>query len=181
MRLTVFFRKLVVAFLFLLTNLFIFSAGVCFGVESEGGGGLTVIPDRSVIIQIANFVFLIWVLNLILYRPIRNVLIQRREKVTGLEQSIETLIRDAKDKEEAFAVGLREARAKGLLEKESLLNLAVEEEKAIITKINDKAQADLAKVRENIAKEADAARQSLLREVDSFAEAIGQKILGRSL
>jgi F-type H+-transporting ATPase subunit b len=181
MRLTVLFRKLGVASLFLFANLFILFAGVCYGVEGEGGGGLTVIPDRSVFIQIANFLFLIWVLNLILYKPIRNVLIQRKEKVSGLEQSIETFKRDAKEKEDAFAVGLRKARAKGLLEKENLLNDAADQEKEIIAKINDKAQADLAKIREKIAKDADAARQSLLQEVDSFAEAIGQKILGRSV
>jgi F-type H+-transporting ATPase subunit b len=155
------------------------NAGSVFG--AEGGGGLTVIPDGSLFIQIANFLFLIWVLNLILYRPIRNVLIQRKEKVSGLEESIEAFQRDVTEKEEAYAGGIREARVKGLQAKESLINAAAEEEKAIVAKINEKAQADLAQVREKVAKDADAVRKSLMQEVDNIAEIIGQKILGRTL
>ena len=70
---------------------FMLSAGLVFASEEGGGGGgLTVIPDWTTAIQIANFLFLIWVLNLILYRPIRRVLLQRKDKITGLEQSIQS-------------------------------------------------------------------------------------------
>ena len=159
----------------------IFSTGIAFGSGGGEGGGLTVIPDWTVLIQMANFLFLIWVLNSILYKPIRNVLLQRKEKVTGLEESIEASQKDVHDKEDAYALGIREARFKGLQEKDHLLDLASEEEKKIIDRINEKAQADLAKVREDIAEDAEAVRQSLLKEVDVFAEAIGQKILGRAV
>ena len=143
--------------------------------------GLTVIPNWSFLLQMANFVFLIWVLNLILYKPIRNVLKQRKEKVTGLEQHIEAFQKDASDKEEAFHAGLRSARVKGLEQKENLLAAAADEEKKIITEINDKAQDDLSQVRAQIAKDVEVARKSLLKEVDSFAENIGEKILGRAV
>ena len=143
--------------------------------------GLTVIPNWSFLLQMANFVFLIWVLNLILYKPIRNVLKQRKEKVTGLEQGIEAFQKDASDKEEAFHAGLRSARVKGLEQKENLLAAAADEEKKIITEINEKAQADLSQVRAQIAKDVEVARKSLLKEVDSFAENIGEKILGRAV
>ncbi|MFC1858465.1 ATPase, partial [Thermodesulfobacteriota bacterium] len=76
--------------------------------------------DISLVIQVVNFLFLIWVLNLILYRPIRNILIKRDEKINGLEQGIEAFKRDTKEKEEAFADGIKEARAKGIKEKEDL-------------------------------------------------------------
>ncbi|MCK7511476.1 MAG: hypothetical protein MZV70_50480 [Desulfobacterales bacterium] len=41
-------------------------------LASGEGGGVTVIPDWSVSIQIVNFLFLIFALNLLLYRPIRT-------------------------------------------------------------------------------------------------------------
>lgn len=137
--------------------------------------------DVSVFIQIVNFLFLIWALNTVLYKPIRGILRQRKEKVDGLEQSVETLTGDAQQKEAAFAEGIREARARGLKEKDALVNAAAEEEKAIIDKITQKAQANLAEVRKQVAEEAQSARTELEKEIALFADAIGQKILGRAI
>jgi F-type H+-transporting ATPase subunit b len=150
------------------------------GGES-GGGGVTVTPDGSVFIQIANFVFTIWVLNLLLYKPIRKILRQRKDKVNGLELSIETSTRDAREKDEAFVAGVKEARARGVEKKNALVQEAADEEKSIIADINRKAQAELVQVREKIKEEAGVARASLQKEVDNFADQISEKILGRAV
>ena len=158
------------------------SASMTLGASDEsGGGGITVLPDGSLIIQIANFLLIIWILNLILYRPIRNILRQRKERIEGLELSIETYNENAQEKDDAFASGIKEARAKGLKEKETLLQAAAQEEKQIIENVNAKAQAELAEIRKKIAKDADDARSSLQERVDEFADEICQKILGRKV
>jgi F-type H+-transporting ATPase subunit b len=163
-----------IIFYFILASLWF--AGVAFGA-----GGITVIPDWTLWVQIANFLLIVWVLNIILFKPIRNILIQRKEKITKLEQNIETSDKEANEKNEAFDSGIRDARAKGLSEKSVLLNEAADEEREIVDKINQKAQADLAEVREKIAKDAEAVRASLQKEIDTFASAIGEKILGRAV
>jgi len=137
--------------------------------------------DGSLFIQIVNFLFLIWVLNVVMYKPVRKVLLQRKEKMTGLEQDIETFGNEMREKQKAFSSGIREARAKGLKEKESLIQMADDEEKEIIGRINEKAQTEIVEVREQIAKDVDAVRNSLLNEIDGFAREIGQKILGRAV
>lgn len=134
--------------------------------------------DASVFVQIANFVFLIVVLNIVLYKPLRKILLQRKEKVNGLEKNIDTFTKDADEKDDSYLAGIKEARVEGLREKETLLQSASDEEKLIIEKINQKAQADLEAVREKIAKDAEGVRVNLLKEIDSFADAIKQKILG---
>jgi len=136
--------------------------------------------DGSLFIQIINFLFLIWALNVILYKPIRNILIQRKEKITGLEQNIDACNSDVKEKDDAFTSGLKESRANGAKEKEALIQAATDEEKMIIEKINQKAQADLAEVREKVAEDAESVRASLLKELDNIAIAISHKILGRA-
>ena len=142
---------------------------------------IQVIPDSSVFIQIANFLLLIFLLNLILYKPIRQILLKRKEKINSLEASIETADQDAVDKEAAFKDGIKEARVRGLKEKDALIQVATEKEKEIVEQINQKAQADLAEIREKISKETDDVRATLEKEIDSFADAIGQKILGRAV
>ncbi len=137
--------------------------------------------DGSVFIQIANFIFLIWVMNMILYKPIRKVLLQRKEKISGFESSIADFNTQALEKENAFASGIKEARANGLKEKQALIQSGSEEEKVVIENINKKAQAELAKSRDKIAKDAESVRISLQKELNTFVDAIGQKILGRAV
>lgn len=148
---------------------------------SQGGGGVTVMPDWSVGLQIINFLLILWILNLILYRPIRSILRQRKEKIDGLELSIETYSEDAQEKDAAFAAGIKEARTKGMSEREALLQAAAEEEKAIIAKVNEKAQAELADIRKKISQEAQTAKTALHTKVDEFADDICLKILGRTV
>ena len=151
------------------------------GSSGQSGGGVTVVPDGSVLIQIINFVFLIWVLNILLYRPIRKILARRKEKIDGLELSIEISDKDALEKDAAFAAGIKEARTRGFKEKEALMQQATDEEKTIIADIHSKAQAELAEVHDKIKKEAEVVRESLQKEVDNFANQLCQKILGRAV
>ncbi len=137
--------------------------------------------DSSLLIQIVNFLFLIWALNVILYKPIRSILLKRKAFVSDLEEGIKTADGDAQEKEQAFSEGIRAARTDGVEKKKAMLEEAAQEEMAIVEKINSKAQADLAEVKAKIAEEADSVRASLQAELDTFASAIGQKILGRAI
>ena len=88
--------------------------------EEGGGGGITVIPNISVLFQIANFLFLLWALNTILYKPIRKIIQQRKEKVESFESTIDAYDRNIQEKDEAFVTGQRAARSKGVKEKVQL-------------------------------------------------------------
>jgi F-type H+-transporting ATPase subunit b len=150
-------------------------------LASSEGGGVTVVPDWSVSIQIINFVFLIFVLNLLLFRPIRRILSERRDKVKGMEAAIDNAGRSVQEKNAAFDKAIRDARAKGLKKKEDLVKQAEEEERRQIESINSKVLAELEEIRRKIGAEAERARQDLEPQVGAFAKEITQKILGRAV
>lgn len=129
--------------------------------------------------QIVNFLVLIWVLNMVLYKPIRKILLERKEKMAGLQSDIDGSAREVNAKENSYAEGVKQARAAGQKEKEALMQAAAEEEKAIIRKINESAQAELRSVKTKITQEMGTVKAALEEEVDAFADAIGKKILGR--
>ena len=135
--------------------------------------------DGSIVLQIANFLVLIWIMNMVLYRPIRKILLERKEKMAGMQSDIDGSAQQVQSKEDAYADGVRKARAAGQKEKELLMQAAADEEKAIIGKINDTAQAELKAVKEKITQEMGTVKAALENEIDAFADAIGQKILGR--
>ena len=141
---------------------------------------ITVIPDISAIYQMINFLILLFVLNTVLYKPIRNVILERKAKVQGLEEGVEKASSDLDSQKDAYKNGLKGARAEGLKKKEAFIEEASAEEKEIIEQINKKAQANFAQIKQQVAEETEQARKSLEAEVDNYAKAIGEKILGRA-
>lgn len=142
---------------------------------------MAIIPDWTLLLQIANFIVLILILNAVLYKPIRNILIERQKTIKRFEGDIGSLQTTAAESDATFKSGIGEAKAKGFRDKEALKEAAQEEEKRLINEINEKAQADLAAVRAQIAKEAESARDKLQAEAGAFSAAIAEKILGRSV
>ena len=141
---------------------------------------ITVIPDGSTFIQLINFLVLLWILNLVFFKPVRKVLIQRKEKIEGLEEGVEKLAKEVVEKDNAFENGLKEARVKGLKEKEVFIEEASGEEKEIIEEINKKAQTKLAEIKAQVAEETEKARVELEKDIENYARGIGEKILGRA-
>ncbi|PIE71856.1 MAG: ATPase [Deltaproteobacteria bacterium] len=136
--------------------------------------------DGSLIIQIINFVALIFILNAVLYKPIRQGLAERKTQIEGLEQSVKAALEGADETEAAYKEGIKGARVEGMKQKERLIAEGEAEEARLMQQINEKAAADLAELKASIAREADAAKAELEKEVGVFAEAIFSKILGRA-
>ncbi len=136
--------------------------------------------DGSLFIQIINFLFLLYVLNLVLFKPVRKILLERKEKMYSLEKGVERLSTRMDEKDVAYKDGMKSARTEGLTKKEAIVEQASQEEKEILEKINKSAQANLTEVRKQVAEETEKARIALGKDVDIFARAIGEKILGRA-
>ena len=141
---------------------------------------ITVIPDISFVYQMINFLILLFILNTVLYKPIRNVILERKAKVDGLEKGVEKASGDLDSQKDAYKNGLKQARSEGLRKKEGFIEEATAEEKEIIDQINKKAQANFAAIKAQVAEETGQARNALEAEVEAYAKAIGEKILGRA-
>jgi F0F1-type ATP synthase membrane subunit b/b' len=98
-----------------------------------------------------------------------------------MESAIDNSDRSVQEKNSAFEKAVRDARAKGLKEKETLVKQAEEEERRQIESINSKALAEMEEIRRQIGADAERARQALQPQVAVFAKEITQKILGRAV
>jgi F-type H+-transporting ATPase subunit b len=142
---------------------------------------MAIIPDWSLFLQMANFIILIFILNLVLYRPIRNILTERKKKIQGEQEAIEGARQRAQEAQDSFKVKMGDAKMKGHQEKEGLKQAAQEEEKRLLEEVSQKARADLEAVRAQIAKDAEEAKGKLKGEIEAFSGAIAEKILGRAV
>ena len=101
--------------------------------------------DITMLIHIFNTLILIVVLNAVLYRPVRKVLAERKQKLAELNNEIETFHSNARQRAEAFDEKLRDARRKAKAEFDSarIEAQAVGAEKLKqIREESDKAKAD---------------------------------------
>lgn len=142
---------------------------------------MDIYPNLTLVFQIANFLFLLFILNIILYRPIRKILGQRGDEVISFQEMIEDFqgrsAEGAKNLEESMA----DARSQGFKEKESLKGAGMEEEKVMLQQAISSAEERIGKAKEEIDQDTAQARRSLEEEVRVFSEELAEKILGRSI
>ncbi|KJR99505.1 MAG: ATP synthase subunit B' [Desulfobulbaceae bacterium BRH_c16a] len=137
--------------------------------------------DITLFIQIVNMVVLMFLLNGVLYKPIKNILRERSEKLRGMEDSISKFEKNAKLRQEEVDAKMAKAsgRAKAALDGARAEAQAAGDEKlsAIRADADATKEAKLAELRADIER----ARTSLKSNLDGFATDMASKILGRSL
>ena len=137
--------------------------------------------DYTLIIQIADFLILLAILNLILYKPIRKILNQRAERMTGFEKMIEEFLanfdRSSKDLQENMV----NARREGFAGKEEMKKQGFDEEKELVEGAMTATGDKISEAKKRIEGDILSARQSLESEMSGFTKELAEKILGRSL
>jgi F-type H+-transporting ATPase subunit b len=137
--------------------------------------------DYSVFVQIVNFLILLFLLNIILYRPIRRILNQRKEEMEGLELRASDLQARSAKESKTLEENVVAARREGYKERETLKGEALEAEKKMYQEATAKAGDSLDRARKDAEQKLGEIREGLVRDVDLFSRELAEKILGRSL
>lgn len=137
--------------------------------------------DYTLIIQIVNFLFLLFVLNVIAYRPIRGILDRRRAEMVSGEEEANTWKQKADRFEEELEENISRTRQSGQKEKENIKDQGMEQEKEMIRDAYSSVEENARKVRTEIEERVAQASRSLQNEVEGFSRELAEKMLGRSL
>lgn len=137
--------------------------------------------DGTLILQIANFLFLLVVLNIILYKPIRGILAKRDKEMTSRQNIIDDYQGRVEEHEREIETGKISARKEGYQEKESLKSQGQDEEKGILAEAGAAVESKLKAAKEEIEEKMADARKTLESEIAGFSNELAEKILGRSV
>ena len=132
-------------------------------------------------LQIFNFLLLLYILNTVLYRPLRAVIAKRKEKIEGDHGQARGLQQQIDEKMASYQERLQAARVKGNEERAILRAAASKEEAEILGAARLVATEKLQQLKARVATEADAARTALRSDVDALAAQVASRILGRAL
>ena len=137
--------------------------------------------DLAFVIQLVNFLVLVVLLNVFLYKPIRKQLADRNALISGAKEKSAAVDKEVQEKLASYEARMREIRAGAADERGALKKEAQLEEAAILEKARVASSEKLAGIKARVAKEAEEARRLLKASAESLSADICEKVLGRSL
>lgn len=137
--------------------------------------------DLAFVFQMVNFLVLVLILNVFLYKPIRQVLADRAEQISGAKAKAAEVDQDVQGKIALYEARLREVKAKAGEERAAMIKEAQAEEGALVGKARSEASETLTAIKNRVAQEATDAKVLLREQARSLSLEICEKVLGRSL
>lgn len=135
--------------------------------------------NSTLLLQMVNFLILIWILDRLIFRPFLNVIKEREEKTVGTRTQADELKMQAESFREKFTSEMSELDARGFEKYEELTNLGHLERERILEKARATNSDYNHQVRSEIEASVQAARSELRKLSISLSREVTEKILGR--
>jgi len=137
--------------------------------------------NATLLIQLANFLLLMYLLNRILFRPMLRVLAERQERTEGRRKKATQLEADAQAVWEDYQRRIQDAKADADRVRTQLIRQGETQRDKALEAASAEAEKAVAQVRARVRAEADDARKALKAEADRLAAAVAERILGRTV
>ena len=137
--------------------------------------------DIAFVIQLVNFLVLVLLLNVFLFKPIRKQIADRAAQINGAKLKSAAVDQEVQEKLASYEARMREIRAGAADERGVLKQEAQQQEVTILDKARVESAAALASIKAKVAQEAQEARRLLTESAESLSADICEKVLGRSL
>ncbi len=137
--------------------------------------------DWTLFVQIINFLVLVLLLNVVLFRPIRRSLLERQARISGFEGDITQMSDQSQGVLGQVQENLTDARRQGLSHREALRQEGAQAEASLLEQVKKEVEAEWARVEEKIKADIGKARKALEVQAQAFGQQLASKILGREL
>ena len=131
----------------------------------------------TLFIQLVNFLILLALLNVLIYKPIRGIVKQRQDKMSSDLTEIERFNEQARSKLEDYQAALDRARKEAGEVRDSQKKEAVAEEKDILSAASEEGNEMLNAARKDIEAQSQEARKALSQQVKKYAKLVTDKVL----
>lgn len=137
--------------------------------------------NYTLLIQLANFLVLIFLLNILLFKPVLRHLAERDGKVSKSHEEAKENADRAERLLSEFDSELAAARVKASQAYHALQQEGLAEQRAKVAEAKARAQELIEKARKEIEGEAGKARETLKAEMEKLPKDIAAKLLGRAV
>ena len=137
--------------------------------------------NLTIVIQVVQFLILVFILNRILFRPISQAIEKRDGKIDAWEEKTRTLQETVRTKIESYEKELVEVRARAQEEQQQLSNELKEREEEKVGAVLEEAAQMVASTKQALQEETKRLRQELRRQAEEMAQMVAEKVLGRKV
>jgi F-type H+-transporting ATPase subunit b len=140
---------------------------------------VTVIPDYTLLIQMGLFLSLIFVLNILLYKPILSIIERRKKQLEESENEIKLFNESVEKRVAEYEEKLRQAKIKGSELKKEIIQEGVNQAKNIVDVVRNEIPVLTRDFQQKMDKEVEKAKLILDSHSKELSLEIAQKVLGR--
>lgn len=137
--------------------------------------------DVTLLFQMINVIVLMFILNGVLYKPVRQILRDRAEKIKGTQAEIARIQENARLRQEEVDKKMAKASGKAKAALDSARAEAASAGNSKLAAIKAEVEAGKEKKMAEIMSQIETAGKDLHANLDGFAVAMASKILRRSL
>jgi F-type H+-transporting ATPase subunit b len=128
-----------------------------------------------------NFILLIFILNILLYKPILAVIDKRVKVLADSDAEIKDLRETVDQRMAEYEEKLRLAKQDAMEQKGEIVKEGSDQAKVIIDAVRNEMPGIMAQFQEKMGKEVDEAKNILRSQSQKISLEIAQKVLGRSV
>lgn len=135
----------------------------------------------TLVIQLINFLVLLFVLNELLFKPILAKMREREARINQDREKARELEEEVRRQEERHQEELSKARQTAAQEKNALMAEAKKKESDILDKARGEAGRIMEDMKSSIQAQSAEVRKTLREDLAPLARSISEKILGRTV
>lgn len=161
-------------------NFFLISISIAFASGgAEEKSLVKVIPDITLLVQMGLFLILMFVLNILLYKPILSIIERRKKQLEESENEIKLFNESVEKRVAEYEEKLRQAKIKGSELKKEIIQEGVNQAKNIVDVVRNEIPVITREFQQKMDKEVEKAKLILDSHSKELSLEIAQKVLGR--
>jgi F-type H+-transporting ATPase subunit b len=137
--------------------------------------------DYTLIIQLINFLLLILLLNIIVFKPVRNMLNRRKQEMASDSDMAQEWGRKTEKYSADLQLNISEVRKKGIRDKDALKSEGMQVEQKMLKDTYSSVEDKLNLSRAELEEKSSRARDMLKKEIAGFSTDLAKKFLGRGI
>ena len=135
--------------------------------------------NLTIVIQVVQFLLLLFILNRFLFRPTINLIEEREKKIFTWEEETKKFHESMQERLQSYEDQILKAKAQAQEQQELVTAELKEEEEKKLEAVSEEALRIVASTREKLQEETEVLRGQLREQAEEMSQLVTEKVLGR--